>query len=298
MKLEERDPVSRGEPSAASLPEVTYTPASQVRSPAGLVRSMLRDLVACRDLAWRLAVRDISALYRRSMLGVFWGFIPPVTSALVFIVLQQKRVVNIPDPGMPYTLFVLVGTTLWQAFVDAVNAPLKVMTEAKPVLAKINFPREALIVSALYQALFGFLFKALLILGVLIYFGVPLGWHSLLALGPVFLLICLGITTGLLLTPLSMLITDVTSMVTVGLQLAFFLTPVVYPPPQSFPYSLLATCNPVSPYLLASRELLVQGVVSNPIQVLAVTGVLVVATLVGWVVYRVSMPIIIERISA
>ena len=277
---------------------VTYTPASQVRSPAGLLQAMWRDLLAGRELAWRLAVRDISAQYRRSLLGVFWGFIPPLVSASVFIVLQHRRVVNIPDPGMPYTLFVIVGTALWQSFVDAVNAPLKVMNEAKPILAKINFPREALIVSALYQMLFGFLFKACLIVGALLYFRVPLGPHSLLALVPVFLLICSGITIGLLLTPLSMLINDVTPMVTAGLQIAFFLTPVVYPPPQSFPFSLLATCNPVSPYLQASRELLVQGGIGNPVQLLVVTGALLVATLVGWVVYRVSMPIIIERISA
>jgi lipopolysaccharide transport system permease protein len=259
---------------------------------------MLRDLLAGRDLAWRLTVRDISAQYRQSILGIFWAFIPPLLSALLFIVLQQKQVMNIADPGMPYPLFVLVGTTLWQTFADAVSAPLKVVTEAKPVLAKVNFSREALLLSALYQTLFGFLFKALLIIGVLIYFGIPLRWQSLLALGPVLLLIWLGIAVGLLMTPLGMLITDVSLMVTFGLQLAFFLTPVVYPPPQTFPYSLLTILNPVSPYLLASRELLAHGTISNPFQMLAVTGVLAATTLAGWVVYRVSMPIVIERISA
>jgi lipopolysaccharide transport system permease protein len=280
------------------LPVVVYTPASQVRSPAGLVGAMFRDLVASRDLAWRLTVRDLSAQYRQSMLGLLWAFIPPLLSALLFIVLQQKRVMNIPDPGMPYALFVLVGTALWQTFADAVNAPLKVVTQAKPFLAKINFPREALVVSALYQTLFGFLFKALLIVAVLVHFGVPIRWQSLLALGPVFLLIWLGIAIGLMVTPLGMLITDIPLMLTFGLQLAFFLTPVVYPPPQTFPYSLLATLNPVSPYLLASRELLARGTIGNFAQILAVTGLLLAATFAGWVVYRVSMPIIIERISA
>jgi lipopolysaccharide transport system permease protein len=277
---------------------VTYTPASQVRSPASLLSAMVRDVLASRDLAWRLTLRDISAQYRQSMLGLFWAFVPPLLSALLFIVLKQKKVVNISDPGMPYALFVLVGTTLWQTFADAVNAPLRVVTGAKPVLAKANFPREALILSALYQTLFGFLIKALLIVVVLVYFRVPLRWESLLALVPIFLLIWLGIAVGLALTPLGLLFTDVSSMVIVGLQLAFFLTPVVYPAPKSFPYSLLATWNPVSPYLLASRELIAHGTISNPGSLLAVTGVLLLATLAGWVVYRVSMPIIIERMSA
>jgi lipopolysaccharide transport system permease protein len=291
-------PVKPDNQPAKSLPVVTYAPASQIRSPASLLGAMFRDLRASRDLAWRLTVRDISAQYRQSMLGLFWAFIPPLLSALLFIVLQEKKVVNIPDPGMPYALFVLVGTTLWQTFSDAVNAPLRVVTGAKPVLARINFPREALILSALYQTLFGFLFKALLIIAVLIYFGVPLGWGSLVALVPIFLLIWLGIAIGLALTPMGVLVTDVSSMLSLALQLGFFLTPVVYPPPQSFPYSLLATWNPVSPYLLAARELLVQGTMSNPGPLLAVTGVLLVVTFIAWVVYRASMPIIIERISA
>jgi lipopolysaccharide transport system permease protein len=290
--------MSTAERSPRSLPVVVYTPESQVRSPLGLVGSMLRDLRASQDLGWRLAVRDVSGLYRQSLLGVFWAFVPAVLSALLFIVLQQRRVVNIPDPGMPYALFVLIGTTLWQTFADAVNAPLKVMTLAKPFLAKINFPREALILSALYQTLFGLLFKALLLLAALVYFHVPMGVHSVLALGPVLLLVCLGTTIGLLFTPLGMLITDVASMLVVVLQLGFFLTPVIYPPPTAFPYSLLAICNPVSPYLLASRELLVLGRISNLPAVLAVTGVLAAVAVAAWVLNRVSMPIVIERIGA
>jgi lipopolysaccharide transport system permease protein len=286
------------EKQAEPFQSITYTPASDIRSPLTLVRAMLRDLRLSRGLAWRLTIRDISAQYRQSVLGVLWAFLPPLLSALLFIVLQRKQVVNIPDPGMPYALFVLVGTMLWQTFTDAVNAPLKVVNGSKSVLAKIRFPREALILSAFYQTVFGFLIKAVLIVGILIYFGVPFGWHSLQALIPIFLLIWLGIVIGLALTPVGVLITDVSSMVTVVLQLAFFLTPVIYPPPESFPYSLIGTVNPVSPYLLAGRNMLVTGSFDNLAAMVIVTGVLLVATIFAWVVYRVSMPIIIERMSA
>jgi lipopolysaccharide transport system permease protein len=93
--------------------------------------------------------------------------------------------------------------------------------------------------------------------------------------------------------------TDVSKMITIALQLGFFLTPVVYPAPETFPYSLLATWNPVSPYLLSSRELLVNGTTSGHLAPLVIVTVcLVGGTLLSWLVYRVSMPIIIERISA
>lgn len=284
--------------SVESLPVVTYTAESQIRSPLTLGRAMLRDLLAAREVAWQLAVRDILAQYRKSMLGLFWAFIPPLASGLLFIVLQQKKVVNIPDPGMPYALFVLIGTTLWQIFVEAVNAPLRIVTNEKAVLAKINFPREALILSALYQALFGFLVRGIIIVGVLIWFGVSFGLTSMLALVPIFLLVWLGIAIGLMITPVGMLISDVSAVMLLVLQFGFFLTPVIYPAPQTFPYSLLATLNPVSPYMIAARDLLVQGTIENVMVLIALTGILFVGSLFAWFIYRVSMPILIERISA
>ena len=281
-----------------TLPVVTYTPASDLRSPASLFAAMWRDIVACRELAWRLTVRDISAQYRQSLLGILWAFIPPVVSAFVFVLLQQSRVVNIADPGMPYALFVLIGTSLWQTFADAVNAPLKIAVASKPVLAKTNFAREALIVSAFYQTLFGFAIKAVLILLALTYFRVPLTWNSALALFPIGLLIWLGVVIGLVLTPLGLLLTDVASSLVLVLQLGFFLTPVVYPAPDRLPYSALANWNPVAVCLTAARDLLVLGSSPEIVPLLTLSGLVAVAMLAGWVVYRVAMPIIIERMSA
>jgi lipopolysaccharide transport system permease protein len=56
-------------PQNVALPEVVYTPDSQLRRPRQLVRSMVADLLASRELAWRLLVRNISAQYRQSLLG-------------------------------------------------------------------------------------------------------------------------------------------------------------------------------------------------------------------------------------
>ena len=57
------------------LIEVVYTPESQIRHPLKLLKSMIFDLKASRELAWRLFVRNISALYRQTALGYFWAFL-------------------------------------------------------------------------------------------------------------------------------------------------------------------------------------------------------------------------------
>jgi len=283
---------------AESLSKVVYTPASQMRTPGLLIRSMFKDLVRSRELAWRLFIRDVSAQYRQSILGIFWAFLPPVLSGLVFIILQSKKVVNFGATDIPYPVFVLVGTTLWQVFSESINAPLKSVAMAKHMLAKINFPREALFVSAFYQTVFNFLIKSVIIIGVLLIFKVQITAGLLLAPVAILMLILFGMSLGLFLTPIGTLYTDIQQGLMVFLQFWFFVTPVVYPPPQTFPYSLIATLNPVSHLLSGARDLITKGHISNIEPFLFISGLTLVAVFVSWLIYRVALPILIERMSS
>jgi len=122
-----------------TLKETVYTPDSELLSFGKLLRDMGRDLLASRELAWRLLVRNISAQYRQSFLGYFWAFIPPLFTTLIWVFLSSQKILDVGDTGMPYPLFVLTGTVLWQTFADALDSPLKIVSESKSMLAKINF---------------------------------------------------------------------------------------------------------------------------------------------------------------
>lgn len=281
-----------------SLPLVVYSPESQMHTPVRLIRSMFRGLRDSRELAWRLFVRDISARYRQSILGIFWAFLPPIITGLVFIILQSKRVLNLGETDIPYPVYVLVGTTLWQVFTESLNAPLKSVIAAKPMLAKINFPREALIVSAFYDVIFNLLIKSIILVGIFVYFKVPVTWGLLVAPMAILMLILLGMSIGLLLTPLGTLYTDIAQGLTVVTSFWFFVTPVIYPPPQSFPYSLMTTLNPVSPILMGARDLLTKGVIVNIGPFLVVSALTIVTLFIAWMIYRIALPILIERMSA
>jgi lipopolysaccharide transport system permease protein len=280
------------------LPQVIYTPASQLRHPRQFFQGMWRDLLLSRELAWRLMVRDISAQYRQSFLGFFWAFVPPIATALIFVVLNSRKLINIGETQIPYPAFVLFGTVLWQVFVDSLNAPLKVVTASKPMLAKINFPKEALILSGLGQILFGLSIKLLILIVVFIFYKIPVTPGIPLSLLAILVLVLLGTTFGLLVTPIGVLFTDIAQGLTVVTGLWFFLTPVVYPPPTSFPFSLLAILNPVSPILVGARDLATEGILHNPIPFFAITFLMFLVLIISWIVYRLAIPILVERMSA
>jgi lipopolysaccharide transport system permease protein len=78
---------------------------------------------------------------------------------MVWVFLNGQNIVSIADPGVPYPLFVLTGTLLWQMFSESVNAPFRGVGSGRSMLAKINFPRESLLLSGMYETIFNTLIK-------------------------------------------------------------------------------------------------------------------------------------------
>jgi lipopolysaccharide transport system permease protein len=146
-----------------------------------MLRSMWRDLKDARELSWRLFVRDWSAQYRQSVFGILWSFLPPVVTGLIFIFLQSRNVVNFGPTDIPYGLYVMVGVVLWQLFTESVNAPLKSVTAAKPLLVKISFPREAVVLSCFYMVGFNAVLKLIVIAAFFLFYRATPTWGLLAA---------------------------------------------------------------------------------------------------------------------
>src|SRR5688572_11695476 len=182
-----------------------YTPESSLSHPRIMLRDMFRDLIASRELAWRLAVRDITAGHRQAFLGFAWAVINPLMTAFIWILLRRAGVISVGDTILPYWLYAFSGVMFWQTFLEALNAPLAQTNAARGMLARLNFPREAIVVSGIYQTLFNTAIRvALLSLG-LIAAGVNPGWNVLLFPFAILSLVLLGTSIGLLLTPIGML---------------------------------------------------------------------------------------------
>ena len=279
-------------------PITVYTPDSSLASPWQMIRMMFRDLAASRGLAWRLAVRDLSAQYRQSLLGFLWALIIPLANTILWIFLSTSGIVRVNDTELPYPIYVFVGTMLWGIFMDAVNAPLLITTVAKPMLAKINFARESLVLAGIYQTLFNAVIKVALILAALMFMGFHPGLSLLLLPFGILSLVLAGTAIGLVLTPLGVLYTDVGRAMPLLLQFLMYVTPVVFPMPKAGWTAVLFQVNPLTPLILTARDWITGQATTTLGYFLAVNLVTVALLLVVWAVYRLSMPILIERMSA
>ena len=82
------------------LPEVVYTPESLVRRPGRLIHGLVVDLLASRELAWRLFVRNISAQYRQTMFGYLWAFLPALATTVLWCFLHSQKILDFETSGL------------------------------------------------------------------------------------------------------------------------------------------------------------------------------------------------------
>lgn len=284
--------------SKPRLKEIVYTPSNRLRRPIALFREMGRDLMASRELAWQLMLRDIKAQYRQSFFGVAWAFIPPIVMAAGFTLAGQSNVINVGETDIPYPAYVMFSTALWQTFVESLNGPVQAVTVAKPMLARINFPREAIVLAKVGEVLFNFAIKLILIVSMFLWFQVPTTWTVILAPVALIHLILLGTFFGILLAPLGALYQDVSKGISMITGFWLLLTPVVYTVPNEGVFKYLVRLNPVTPLLVTTRELATTGILSETIGFWIVSIATILGLLLTWLAFRIAMPFVIERASS
>ena len=264
-----------------------------------LLKESLSDIVSSFFLAKQLATRDIKAQYRQSYLGILWAFITPLVTGLVWILLNTSGTVEITDTGMPYPVFVFTGTIIWSIIVESINSPIATTNAARGILSKINFPKEALLVSGILKLLFNSIIKVVLLLAFLLFFGVSfqwlLLWFPFVLFGGVFF----GTVCGLFITPIGMLYNDVAKAITLGLRFVMYAAPVVYAvPSEPGLFRDIMLWNPITPIITTARDTIVGTEFTLLPYFLIVMAVCIPLFLLGLIFYRVSIPIIVERLSA
>lgn len=249
---------------------------------------------------WRYwLVREFKTRYAGSVLGFAWAFVQPLASLAIFYVLfGLVLAVRVPglDVDSGYLLHLLAGLAVWLPFTDAVGRGVGSLAAYEDFLRKQPMPAEILpavsVGGSLLVLAIGY--GLLLVLSV----GQGVGPHASWVWLPVLVLAQIALTYGLtlMLSMAHFLWRDVGSMVAFGLQLWFYLTPIVYPlsqVPEKFHSWFLL--NP-----LACLVLMVQGTVLH-MPVPAGTTVALVAWVVvlaggGWWFFRSMKPALGEAL--
>ena len=211
-----------------------------------------------RDLVLLFVRRDFVSYYKQTILGPLWFLIQPLLTTLTFTVIFGN-IAALPTDGLPQFLFYLSGTVIWSYFASCLTKTSETFIANANIFGKVYFPRLVMPISVLLSNLITFAIQFGLFLGFLVYFiamgsAVRVTWW--VALLPVLLLLMagLGLGFGIIISSLTTKYRDLRFLVTFGVQLWMYATPIIYPV-SSIPerFQRLILLNPITPVVEAFR---------------------------------------------
>ena len=253
---------------------------------------LLADVWHHRELLWMFVRRDFVSVYKQTILGPIWFFIQPLLTTIMFTVIFSG-VAKIPTDGLPPMLFYLAGTTPWNYFSTCLTKTSATFITNANLFGKVYFPRLVTPVSIVVSNLIQFSIQFLLFFIFLAYYliqgaNIHTNWLMVFLLTPLMLLLMalLGLGTGILVSSLTTKYRDLNFLITFGVQLAMYGTPVIYPlsrVPEK--YRLLIELNPMSAIIETFRASYLGGAI--PWELLGVsTAVTLVFLFLGVAVFN------------
>ena len=193
----------------------------------------LKELWAYRDLIVLFVRRDFVAQYKQTILGPLWFFIQPLISTIFFTIVFAK-VAKISTAGLPPIIFYLSGTIAWNYFSTTLLKTSDTFTSNASIFGKVYFPRLTVPISVVISNLIQFGIQFLLLALVMVYYSFndfDFRFDMTLILIPFMLIVLagMGLGFGIIISSLTTKYRDLKQLVSFGVQLWMYITPVIFP---------------------------------------------------------------------
>ena len=237
---------------------------TRIRPKTGWFDLNLKDVWAYRDLIWVLVKRDFSLIYKQTILGPAWVVIQPLLTTLIFTVIFGN-VAGLPTDGVPKFMFYMGSNIAWHFFSSCLTQTSNTFITNRNLFGKVYFPRLCMPISTVFSQLINFFVQFAMFIGFVVFYAlqpdamIRPNWR-LIALTPLMLLQLgmLGLGFGIIVSSVTTKYRDLQLLVTFGVQLWMYATPVAYPASmiaEKFPHMLgVYMLNPITPLIEMFRS--------------------------------------------
>ena len=217
----------------------------------------LREVWQYRDLLSMYVKRDIITFYKQTILGPLWFIIQPLFTTIMFMFVFGG-IAGISTDGIPQAVFYLAGLVCWNYFQDCLSKCADTFNANQAIFGKVYFPRLVVPLSIVISNLIKMAIQFTLFLVVYIYYfvsGVDFHLNGMILLVPILVLMlgCLGLGLGMIISSLTTKYRDLRFLITFGIQLWMYATPVIYPlsvMKETYPnYIWILVANPLTAIL-------------------------------------------------
>ena len=249
------------------------------------IQEMFAEQRQYRELLSQMVRRDLLLRYKQSVMGFGWAIFMPLVNTIIFSVVFM-RVAKL-DVGMPYPLFAFSGLLAWNLTASALRFSTTSLTANPSLVTKIYFPREIFPFSAVIVAVADSVVGAVVLIGMMIYYGIP-PTPALLFL-PVVVMVHVAFTAGvaLLLAMGNLFYRDVKYLFEVVVTAWMFATSVLYPLSKVDGIAgFFLSLNPMTQIIDAYRDVLVIGRLPDAGPFAVTVGISFAVFLLSWFAFH------------
>lgn len=262
------------------------------------LRRAVRELWASRYMIFYLFRRDFVAQFKQKLFGYLWAVLGPFLGIASFLFLFFTGVLQPGDGNMPYTLYVLIGSTIWTSLPVSLSAVSSGLQGQADLIMRTRVPKVALAVATLANVCYSTLISMLTIFIVFMLLDMWPSWYF--AIYPLLVapLLLAGLAVGLVLAVLGSIMRDMTQMVLQGLAFVMYVTPVIYVF-DSIKNPLIKKIimyNPITYLVDVPRSLIVLGHSAHTAIYLQLYAVILVAVVIGFRVFYLLEDLVAERL--
>jgi len=198
-----------------------------------LLDLQIREIIRYRDLVLLFIKRDFTTAYKQTILGPLWYIIQPLFSTIMYTFIFGN-LAQIGTDGVPYLLFYFAGTMLWTYFTGTLNSASSIFTTNSGLFGKIYFPRLTVPISTTVGHIIklGIQFACLLVFYIyylIVGANVQPSWWILAFPLLIIWIGLLGCGIGMMISALTTKYRDLNQLLSFGISLAMYATPIVYP---------------------------------------------------------------------
>ena len=252
----------------------------------------LKEVWQYRDLVLLFTKRNFTVTYKQTVLGPAWLFLNPLIRSVIYAFVFGG-IAGIGTDGVPGILFYMCSNAIWIFFSSCVTRNASTFTANANVFGKVYFPRLTIPVSNVLSSIVQFGIQMLMVLALLIYYvvngAVHPNWSAWLLIPAALLhLGLLGLGCGIIISSLTTKYRDLSILVTFGVQLWMYITPIVYPMSQLGDgiVKTILMINPVTaPVEVIRYAILGQGAIMPGYLALS-AGITIGAVLIGIMIFN------------
>lgn len=249
----------------------------------------LHLIFAQRQLILALSKREIASQYIGSMLGIVWTFIQPAVMIFVFWFVFSVGFKTKPMNDVPFAVWLTAGMAPWFVFSDIVVKSAGAIVGYSHLIKKSVFPSQILPVVKVLSSMFTHSAFVLLLIILLVFQEIAIGWYALQFFYYLFCLSVLALGIGWTVAALNVFIRDVGQMVAVVMQVGFWATPIfwdIHIMPMKI--QTVLKFNPVYYIIQGYRDAFIYAVPfwERPYETLYFWGVTLCCFLIGATIFR------------